>query len=349
MGLAFDRNGNLYAANFVGNTVEKFAPNGTDLGVFANVISPTGLAFDAAGNLYVANFGSTIERFAPNGTPLGAFATFGLNNPEGLAFDSSGNLYVANNGSDTIEVFSPERRRPRRAHERQPVTAPSASAFDTRRKSLRGQWPDLDDRKIYPERGRIDFRHDRFQPGFHRSPKDADPGQHFDPAQHPDRRERARRGFHHRRLRHEARSDPRARPVAGRCRCHRVAWPIRSSNCIADSTGVIIAENDNWKKNQQAEIEATGLPPSNDAESALITTLSAGRLHRDRARQARHHRRRAAGRFTISAAGFGPELANISTRGFVDTGSNVMIAGFIAASGTGGSGRVHTCARSDRR
>ena len=39
-------------------------------------------------------------------------------------------------------------------------------------------------------------------------------------------------------------------------------------------------------------------------------------------------------------AGVGPELANISTRGFVDTGSNVMIAGFIVASSTGGSSQV---------
>ena len=39
-------------------------------------------------------------------------------------------------------------------------------------------------------------------------------------------------------------------------------------------------------------------------------------------------------------SGFGPELANISTRGFVDTGDNVMIAGFIVASSTGGSGNV---------
>ncbi len=39
-------------------------------------------------------------------------------------------------------------------------------------------------------------------------------------------------------------------------------------------------------------------------------------------------------------AGLGPELANISTRGFVDTGSNVMIAGFIVASNTAGSGQL---------
>ena len=94
-------------ANNGGSTIQKFSPNGTDLGVFANVIRPTGLAFDAAGNLYVANFGTTIQRFSPNGTPLVPFTSLSLNNPEGLAFDSSGNLYVANNGSNTIQVFSP--------------------------------------------------------------------------------------------------------------------------------------------------------------------------------------------------------------------------------------------------
>jgi hypothetical protein len=57
MGLAFDRDGNLYAANFVGGTIEKFSPNGTDLGVFANVIGPTGLAFDAARQPLCGKFG----------------------------------------------------------------------------------------------------------------------------------------------------------------------------------------------------------------------------------------------------------------------------------------------------
>ncbi|MEO6969795.1 MAG: NHL repeat-containing protein, partial [Chthoniobacterales bacterium] len=106
LGLAFDRNGNLYAANNGTNTVEVFTPNGTDLGVFANVIRPTGLAFDAAGNLYVANSGSTIARFAPDGTPLSSFTSSNLNNPEGLAFDSLGFLYVANSASDSIQILS---------------------------------------------------------------------------------------------------------------------------------------------------------------------------------------------------------------------------------------------------
>ena len=66
-----------------------------------------GLALDRAGNLYVSNFNSsTIEKFAPNGTDLGIFASAGLNFPHGMIFDRTGNLYVANNGNQTIEKFS---------------------------------------------------------------------------------------------------------------------------------------------------------------------------------------------------------------------------------------------------
>ena len=105
------------------------------------------------------------------------------------------------------------------------------------------------------------------------------------------------------------------------------------------TSNVIIAENDNWMKNQKAEIEATGLQPSNDAESALIATLAAGAYTViERGKQDTT----GVGLIEIYDldAGVGPELANISTRGFVDTGSNVMIAGFIVASTTGGSSQV---------
>ena len=105
------------------------------------------------------------------------------------------------------------------------------------------------------------------------------------------------------------------------------------------SDNVIIAENDNWMKNQKTEIEATGLQPTNDAEAALIATLAAGTYTViERGKQATT----GIGLIEIYdlGAGTGPELANISTRGFVDTGSNVMIAGFIVASSTGGSSQV---------
>ena len=38
----------------------------------------------------------------------------------------------------------------------------------------------------------------------------------------------------------------------------------------------MIDSNDNWKGTQQSEIEATGLAPINDNESAILTTLSPG-------------------------------------------------------------------------
>jgi hypothetical protein len=45
---------------------------------------------------------------------------------------------------------------------------------------------------------------------------------------------------------------------------------------LFDSAGVMIATNDNWKDTQQAQIQATGLAPTDDRESAIYATLPAG-------------------------------------------------------------------------
>lgn len=45
---------------------------------------------------------------------------------------------------------------------------------------------------------------------------------------------------------------------------------------LYDANGTLIASNDNWKDTQQAEIEATGLAPDNDLESATILTAAPG-------------------------------------------------------------------------
>ena len=37
--------------------------------------------------------------------------------------------------------------------------------------------------------------------------------------------------------------------------------------------GALIASNDNWKDNQEAEIQESGLAPTNDLESAIIANL----------------------------------------------------------------------------
>jgi hypothetical protein len=55
------------------------------------------------------------------------------------------------------------------------------------------------------------------------------------------------------------------------------------SNALADTTlqlrdqnGVVVRENDNWRTDQQAELENAGLQPSHDLEAAIITDLQPG-------------------------------------------------------------------------
>lgn len=45
---------------------------------------------------------------------------------------------------------------------------------------------------------------------------------------------------------------------------------------IHDSKGKVISTNDNWRSTEQAAIAATGIPPSNDKESAVLLTLAPG-------------------------------------------------------------------------
>ncbi len=107
-GIALDAHGNFYVAT-QDNTIEKFSPNGSHLGVFAStgLNSPRGLAFDHAGHLFAANFeGDTVREFAPDGTNLGIFAS--VTQPTGLAFDGKGNLYVASAARNSIRRFAPD-------------------------------------------------------------------------------------------------------------------------------------------------------------------------------------------------------------------------------------------------
>jgi hypothetical protein len=95
-----------------------------------------------------------------------------------------------------------------------------------------------------------------------------------------------------------------------------------------------IATNDNWKDAQQTAIEATGLAPQNDAESAIVLTLPPGNYT---AILSGNNGTTGVGLvevYDISGGGLS-ELTNVSTRGLVGTGENVVIAGFITGGGNG--------------
>jgi hypothetical protein len=45
---------------------------------------------------------------------------------------------------------------------------------------------------------------------------------------------------------------------------------------LHDGNGAVIAFNDNWRTDQEAEIIATTIPPTNDLESAIVRDLAPG-------------------------------------------------------------------------
>ena len=49
---------------------------------------------------------------------------------------------------------------------------------------------------------------------------------------------------------------------------------MKSALELHDADGDLILSNDNWKDTQQTDVEATGVPPINDLESAMVVTLS---------------------------------------------------------------------------
>jgi hypothetical protein len=45
---------------------------------------------------------------------------------------------------------------------------------------------------------------------------------------------------------------------------------------LRDGNGGLIASNDNWRDDEEAAIIATGIPPTNDLESAILQSLAPG-------------------------------------------------------------------------
>jgi hypothetical protein len=97
--------------------------------------------------------------------------------------------------------------------------------------------------------------------------------------------------------------------------------------------------NDNWRDAQQAEIQATGIAPGSNLESAIVATLAPGAYT-------------AIVRGQGNGTGVGlveaydlqtwadSRLGNIATRGFVEGGENVMIGGLIAGPTSGATGQM---------
>jgi len=103
------------------------------------------------------------------------------------------------------------------------------------------------------------------------------------------------------------------------------------------ATGSQIAQNDDWEDTQSTDLRTTGLAPKHPLESAILATLNPGAYT---ALVSGKNGATGIGLVEIYDANqpSNSKLTNISTRGVVKTGDNVLIGGFIL----GGSSIIPT-------
>lgn len=277
-GLAFDNSGNLFVADGFASTITKISPTGTKTPFASSVGLPIGLAFDKAGNLYEAdNASGQIFKFTPGGTKT-PFAS-GLGDPFGLAFDSGGTLFVSSTNAGTVKKVSPAG-----------TVTPFASAVG----NPRGLAFDSSGNLYVADAGSPSAIY-LFTPSGTKSTFAGGPGIGagspwliaFDPMLHTLLNISTRAfvqggdntliGGFIVRGNGLVNGTIAARAIGPSLATFGVPTPLQDPVLeVRDAGGALVAQNDDWRTSQQAQIQAAGLAPSNDHESALITTLPAG-------------------------------------------------------------------------
>jgi hypothetical protein len=99
--------------------------------------------------------------------------------------------------------------------------------------------------------------------------------------------------------------------------------------------GGLLTANDDWKNGQRSQIEGTPFQPNDDRESVIMATLPPAAYTAVLSGQNQTSGVALVELYDDDGHASDSALANISTRGFVRTGENVMIGGFILGSASG--------------
>jgi len=123
-GVAVDRSGNVYIADFDNNALYEWTAANDAMTQLvpqppANphgpprpppepsaLDQPDGVAVDSSGNVYIADFGDgTINEWTVANSNVTTLVSSQLNQPEGVAVDARGNLYIADSDDNTIKEW----------------------------------------------------------------------------------------------------------------------------------------------------------------------------------------------------------------------------------------------------
>jgi len=338
-GLAVDAFGNLFvsrkseSSNASDGVILKFTPDGKSSVFASNVSHPKGLAFDSLGNLYLAYPDhNSILKFTPNGQRV-TFAS-GIGHPYRLAFDASGNLFVTDPTANSIFEISPSGVVSTLATNTSTTQHLNDLAFDS-------------NGNLFVTFGSsvVEFLSDS---GLESVPITvaAVPGGAGGIAIEPPATTNlstrmsvqagngvAIAGF--------IISGPNPKQVLLRGLGPRLS-EFQVTNALQDptldlhdSSGNFIASNDDWQTATNADQIPISLQPSDSREPAILAALPPGRF------TAILRGKNGAGGVGLVEiidlrSGGTSKLTNVSTRGFVGTGENVMIGGFILSGGSGG-------------
>lgn len=106
-GVAMDRRGNLYVANF-GASVWRVAPDGAVTELTSSIRGTSGNTVAPDGRLLQASFlGNAVLEIRPDGT-LVPVVTDSLDGPVGVAADAAGRIWVCNCRGNSVSIVEPD-------------------------------------------------------------------------------------------------------------------------------------------------------------------------------------------------------------------------------------------------
>lgn len=353
-GIAVDSLGNVYVADTFNSTIRKITPAGEvstfagSAGVFgsadgtggaASFNLPGAIAVDADGNLFVADTAnSTIRKISSAGvvtTLAGSAESAGsadgtgenarFNNPEGIAVDSLGNVFVADTANSVIRKITS-------AGVSSTIAGVPGTDGSTDGRGSAAHFNNL--RGIAVDAAGFVYVGDTQSNTIRRGgPTAASQALNISTrAQVQDGDNVLIGGFI---ITGSAPKQVIIRALGPSLAQQNVAGPLVNPTLELHDANGLAASNDDWKTNdeteesQEAAIRATGLAPNSESESVILVTLAPNHPYTAIVRG----KDGTTGVALVEVYDLNPTtdslFANISTRGLVGTGDDVLIGGFI--------------------